>query len=41
MSAVDDIISYKRTPDEDFYAILNCNEHSTVSLNIFPLALLF
>lgn len=32
MSAVDEIIGYKRTPDEDFYALLNCDEHSSVSV---------
>lgn len=31
MSAVEDIINYKRSPDEDFYAILNCDESSSVS----------
>lgn len=31
-TAVDAIIGYKRTPDEDFYAILNCDEHSSVNL---------
>uniref|UniRef100_D3TRX1 J domain-containing protein n=1 Tax=Glossina morsitans morsitans TaxID=37546 RepID=D3TRX1_GLOMM len=30
MSAVDSIINYKRNPDEDFYAMLNCDESSTV-----------
>lgn len=32
MSAVDEIIGYKRSPDEDFYALLNCDEHSSVSV---------
>lgn len=31
MSAVDEIINYKRSPDEDFYALLHCDEHSNVS----------
>lgn len=31
MSAVDEIISYKRNPDEDYYGMLNCDENSTVS----------
>lgn len=31
MSAVDEILSYKRNPDEDFYAMLNCDENSSVS----------
>lgn len=31
MSAVEEIINYKRSPDEDFYAILNCDESSSVS----------
>ena len=30
MSGVDEILSYKRNPDEDFYALLNCDEHSSV-----------
>lgn len=31
MSSVDAILSYERTPDEDFYGILNCTEQATVS----------
>lgn len=31
MSAIDEIIGYKKNPDEDLYGMLNCNEHSTVS----------
>lgn len=31
MSAIDEIIGYKKNPDEDFYGMLNCSEHSTVS----------
>lgn len=31
MSGVDEILSYKKNPDEDFYALLNCDEHSSVS----------
>lgn len=31
MSAVDEILSYKKNPDEDYYAILNCDESSSVS----------
>lgn len=27
---VDEILSYKRNPDEDFYAMLKCDENSTV-----------
>lgn len=30
MSAVDEILSYKKNPDEDFYALLNCDDTSTV-----------
>ncbi|XP_013100872.1 J domain-containing protein isoform X2 [Stomoxys calcitrans] len=30
MSAVDSIINFKRDPSEDFYGMLNCDEHSTV-----------
>lgn len=37
MSAVDEIINYKRSPDEDFYGLLNCNEHSTVSESLYNL----
>lgn len=33
MSNVDEILSYKKNPDEDFYALLNCDESSTVSKN--------
>lgn len=32
MSAVDEIIGYKRSPNEEFYALLNCDEHSSVSV---------
>jgi hypothetical protein len=36
MSAVvDEIMSYKKNPDEDFYALLNCDESSSVSLRKF------
>lgn len=31
MSAVDEIINYQRTADEDFYGLLNCTEQATVS----------
>jgi hypothetical protein len=31
MSNVDEILSYKKNPDEDFYALLNCDESSSVS----------
>ncbi|XP_019870005.1 J domain-containing protein isoform X2 [Aethina tumida] len=30
MSGVDDIISYKRKPEEDYYGILGCDEHSSI-----------
>uniref|UniRef100_A0A0K8TNW3 J domain-containing protein n=1 Tax=Tabanus bromius TaxID=304241 RepID=A0A0K8TNW3_TABBR len=30
MSSVDDIVSYKKNPDEDYYALLNCDETSAV-----------
>jgi hypothetical protein len=30
MSGVDAILSYKKNPDEDFYALLNCDENSSV-----------
>uniref|UniRef100_A0A1Q3G347 J domain-containing protein n=1 Tax=Culex tarsalis TaxID=7177 RepID=A0A1Q3G347_CULTA len=29
-SGVDEILSFKRNPDEDFYGMLNCDENSTV-----------
>lgn len=31
MSAVDDIINYERTADEDLYGLLNCTEEASVS----------
>lgn len=31
MSGVDEIINFKRNPDEDYYGLLNCDENSTVS----------
>lgn len=31
MSGIDEILSYKKNPDEDFYAMLNCDENSSVS----------
>lgn len=34
MSAVDEIIGYKRSPNEEFYALLNCDEHSSVSVGV-------
>lgn len=38
MSAVAEIINYKKSPDEDFYAILNCDESSSVSkVNYFKI----
>lgn len=33
MSGVDEILNYKRSADEDYYAILGCDEHSSVSNN--------
>lgn len=35
MSAVDEILNYQRSADEDFYGLLNCTEQATVSLNSF------
>lgn len=35
MSNVDEILSYKKNPDEDFYALLNCDESSSVGITIF------
>lgn len=34
MSGVDEVMSFKKNPDEDFYALLNCDENSTVSIYI-------
>lgn len=31
MTGVDEIINYQRHPDEDFYALLGCDENSNVS----------
>lgn len=31
MTGVDEIINYQRHPDDDFYALLGCDENSTVS----------
>lgn len=33
MSAVDEIINYQRSEDEDFYGMLNCTEQATVSVH--------
>lgn len=32
MSAVDEIINYQRSADEDLYGLLNCTEQATVSV---------
>lgn len=34
MSNVDEILSYKKNPDEDFYALLHCDESSSVSKSL-------
>lgn len=39
MSAVDEILSYQRSADEDLYGLLNCTEQATVSLHPFSFAL--
>lgn len=31
MTGVDEILNYQRNPDDDYYALLGCDEHSTVS----------
>lgn len=36
MSGVEEILSYKKNPAEDFYALLNCNENSSVSSTATP-----
>lgn len=33
MSGINEIMDYKKNPKEDYYAILNCSESSTVSFN--------
>lgn len=33
MTGVDEILSYKRNPDDDFYGLLGCDENSSVSIN--------
>lgn len=33
--SVNEIINFKRNPEEDYYAILNCDENSTVSRTFF------
>lgn len=37
MSSVGDILDYKKNENEDYYAILGCNENSSVSLYLFLL----
>lgn len=32
MTGVDEILNYKKNPDDDYYALLGCDENSTVSL---------
>ena len=32
MSAIDQVMNFKKSADDDFYALLNCDEHSTVSI---------
>lgn len=32
MTGVDEILNYQRHPDDDFYALLGCDENSTVSI---------
>lgn len=32
MTGVDEILSYKRNPDDDFYGLLGCDENSSVSI---------
>lgn len=34
MSAVDEILTYKKDPDSDFYALLNCDENSSVRFTL-------
>lgn len=41
MSEVNEILSYKKNPDEDFYGLLNCDENSTVSLSAIIIIFFF
>jgi hypothetical protein len=34
MTNVDSILNYTRTEEEDYYAILGCDESATVSVNV-------
>lgn len=34
MTGVDEILNYQRNPDDDYYALLGCDENSTVSTYI-------
>lgn len=31
MTGVDEILNYQRNPDDDYYALLGCDENSSVS----------
>lgn len=35
MTSVGDILDYKKNENEDFYAILGCDENSSVSLTFY------
>lgn len=35
MTGVDEILNYQRSPDDDFYGLLGCDENSTVSISTF------
>lgn len=35
MTSVGQILNYKKREDEDYYGILGCDEHSSVSLIFF------
>lgn len=37
MTGVDEILNYKKNPDDDFYALLGCDENSTVSIIRFSI----
>lgn len=34
MSGVDEILNYESNPNDDYYALLGCDENSSVSLNL-------
>lgn len=35
MTGVDEILNYQRNPDDDYYALLGCDENSSVCIEIY------